>query len=103
MSKTSEQLIEEIHEYIIKDRQRLEQVSESLLRAAETDPLAAAEPFAKVADVLNKSTAQLVEIVKAKLRSETKGGSDVEFSEEEADVIMDEIEGDLLDPPDDAN
>lgn len=84
----ADQLIELILENAKKDRKKLETVCDALLKIGSVgefqDPEAQASvaiPMAKVAEALTKNNAQLVELVKIKVRSVPK--KEEEFSDDD--------------------
>ena len=100
--KTADELMEEIAKNVREDRARLVEICDALLSICKTgdfeDPAgkaAIAEPFAKIADSLTKSNAQLVEV--AKLRAKDKKPSEDEFSDQDLEDAYTNIQDDDID------
>ena len=75
MSKKSDELIDEAHGNLAKDRQGLEEFRDVVLKIVKLtgDPIIQAsfsDSFAKIVDGLTKNNAQLVELAKLRLKKE---------------------------------
>lgn len=100
MSKTFDDLCDQIEQNAVKDRKRLEGYLDQVGKASIGDPeiaAALAESIVDVSEVLTKNNAQLVLLAQLRLKKELekskKDGDD--FGENESEEMFDEIEDDL--------
>lgn len=98
MSKKSDELIDEAHRNLAKDRRGLEDFRDVVLKVAKLteDPLvqvSLSDSFTKIVDGLTKNNAQLVELAKLRLKKEFLKDPKNAFSDDETDTMFDEIEG----------
>lgn len=98
MSKKSDELIDEAHKNLAKDRQGLEEFRDVVLKVAKMtgDPViqvSLSDSFAKIVDGLTRNNAQLVELAKLRLKKEFLKDPKNAFSDDETDTMFDEIEG----------
>ena len=97
MSNKSDELISEVHDILISDRERistfLEEVTTPMQNASGSmmfpPPV---EAVSRLFDNLTKNNAQLVELAKLQAGKENKHPESDKFSEDESDAIMSEIE-----------
>ena len=103
MSKKSDELIDEAHKNLAKDRKGLEEFRDVIVKVAKAtgDPViqvSLADSFTKVIDGLTKNNAQLVELAKLRLKKEFLKDPKNAFSDDETDTMFDEIEGKAEEP-----
>lgn len=103
MSKKSDELIDEAHKNLAKDREGLEEFRDVVLKVAKLtgDPViqvSLSDSFAKIVDGLTKNNAQLVELAKLRLKKEFLKDPKNAFSDDETDTMFDEIEGGKEEP-----
>lgn len=96
MSKQTEDLVNEAHENVRKDRRRLEEFAESISKIGDIagDPLAKAglaEAMSRLTDGLTRSNAQLVELAKLLVKKELVTTPADSLNDKEVDGLFDEI------------
>jgi len=94
MGKAVDELFEDIYNNVKEDREMLRSAVTTLLEAAGDESIALAsvsEAVAKMVDSMTKANSQLVELAKIKSRREAADSDD--FSENEAEEVFSEIEG----------
>jgi len=99
VSKKSDELIDEAHTNLGKDREGLEEFRDILLKTVKVagDPIiqvSLCDSFSKLFDCLTKNNAQLVELAKIRLKKEFLKDPKDAFSDDETNTMFDEIEGD---------
>lgn len=96
MSKQTEDIVNEAHENVRKDRRRLEEFADSISKIGEIagDPLAKAglaDAISRLADGLTRSNAQLVELAKLLVKKELVTTPSDSLNSKEVDGLFDEI------------
>lgn len=96
----TEEIIKEAIENARRDRKRLEEISDLMLKVAQVgediDPLAKAamgEQMAKITDSLTRSNSQLVELAKLGVKQKVLEGKEEGDTEADREDMFDEIEG----------
>lgn len=98
MSKKSSGYIDKAFENIEKDREKLEDLYDEILKLTKADPLVIAtvgEPLVKIVDSLTKQNSQVVELAKIKQKEELvakKTPTDSGFDQDEEEELWHEID-----------
>lgn len=100
MSKTFDDLCDQIEQNAVKDRERLEGYLDEVGKASIGDPelaAALAESIVDVSEVLTKNNAQLVLLAQLRLKKEleNKKKEGEGFDDSESEGMFEEIEDDL--------
>jgi hypothetical protein len=94
VSKSLEDICDEIHQNAQRDRKRLEDYLDVVGKSSISDPelaAALADSVVAVSEALTKNNAQLVELAKVKLKHIHITSPDDKFRDEEIDSVYEDI------------